>query len=229
MNEFYYDVTTGKPLFEYKLISKPKQKNIILSIKNNLINISCPVNVNLKIINNFISANLFDIKNLIEKYNNKKMLSFDKNNSYVSILQKKIDIVLVNKNIHTKIINQKLFIKTKQSYVEQNKLLYSFLKNEYSNLFIKLLSKWIVIMNENVNKLSISLMNNKWGICYKNIKRIVLNLKLIHFDIPVIEYVIVHELAHLEFPYHNLQFWNKVKKYMPNYENYSKILKEFYI
>ena len=42
----------------------------------------------------------------------------------------------------------------------------------------------------------------------------------------VIDYVVVHELVHLEIKDHSKAFWNKVKILMPDYEKYKNWLKE---
>ena len=33
----------------------------------------------------------------------------------------------------------------------------------------------------------------------------------------VLDYIVVHELAHLIFPNHTKEFWNEVDKVMPDY------------
>ena len=45
--------------------------------------------------------------------------------------------------------------------------------------------------------------------------------------VSVIEYIIVHELAHFKHKRHNTDFWNEVDKYYPNYQKQVEWLKEF--
>jgi hypothetical protein len=41
----------------------------------------------------------------------------------------------------------------------------------------------------------------------------------------VVDYVVVHELVHLEEKNHTKMFWNKVKMLMPDYEKHKEWLK----
>ena len=41
----------------------------------------------------------------------------------------------------------------------------------------------------------------------------------------IIDYVVVHELTHLEELNHSLRFWNKVKVMLPDYKNQEAWLK----
>lgn len=43
--------------------------------------------------------------------------------------------------------------------------------------------------------------------------------------LPVIDYVVIHELVHTEEKNHSKKFWSKVKTIMSNYEEYSEWLK----
>lgn len=42
----------------------------------------------------------------------------------------------------------------------------------------------------------------------------------------VVEYVVVHEMAHLKHGNHSRKFWSEVKKMLPDYEKRKKWLKE---
>ena len=42
--------------------------------------------------------------------------------------------------------------------------------------------------------------------------------------VPVIDYIITHEMVHLKIPNHSPQFWNELDKKMPNYREYENWL-----
>ncbi len=70
--------------------------------------------------------------------------------------------------------------------------------------------------------------NNKsrWGSCsYDN--TINLNLNLLKFPASVIEYVVIHELAHIKHKNHSKKFWDLVEVYCPEYKKCEKLLKSF--
>jgi len=68
---------------------------------------------------------------------------------------------------------------------------------------------------ENI-KLHIRSMNKRWG-SYVGKTKIFLNPKLIHTSIECIDYVIVHELCHLEHKNHTKAFYRLLKKRCPNW------------
>lgn len=73
---------------------------------------------------------------------------------------------------------------------------------------------------------SISFRKNKrtWGSCnYKN--GLNFNILLMKFPIEVMEYVIIHELAHIKHKNHSKDFWNLVEVYCPNYREIEKRFK----
>lgn len=65
----------------------------------------------------------------------------------------------------------------------------------------------------------------RWGSCTD--KGIInLNWRLIVFPRDLIDYVIVHELAHLKHLDHSKRFWETVELMLPNYKIHAKKLKE---
>jgi len=65
----------------------------------------------------------------------------------------------------------------------------------------------------------------RWGSCSYKRKSINYSWRLMMADEAVIDYVILHELAHLIEPNHSVRFWNLVEKAMPDYKQRLKQLK----
>ncbi len=71
--------------------------------------------------------------------------------------------------------------------------------------------------------LTLSAARTRWGSCSLR-SGIRLNWRLIHFPLPVIDYVAVHELAHLREMNHSARFWSIVAQVYPDYPNARKAL-----
>lgn len=75
------------------------------------------------------------------------------------------------------------------------------------------------------NKIKISDAQRRWGSCSAK-GNLNFSWRLIMAPLRVIDYVVVHELAHIEEKNHLKDFWNKVKVMMPDYKQNKKWLKE---
>ena len=64
--------------------------------------------------------------------------------------------------------------------------------------------------------LKLSSASTRWGSASAN-GCIRLNWRLVHFRLSVIDYVVVHELSHLQVMDHSPQFWDTVRAVMPDY------------
>ena len=75
------------------------------------------------------------------------------------------------------------------------------------------------------NKYRIRKIKSAWGTCSAN-KNITINSYLMKYDRNAIQYVVLHEICHLKYMNHSEEFWNMVEKYMKNYKEVRKKLKE---
>ena len=66
----------------------------------------------------------------------------------------------------------------------------------------------------------------RWGSCTSN-AALLFNWRLIQAPSTVIDYIIVHELAHLLVPDHSTAFWNVVAVQLPPYERAKSWLREY--
>jgi predicted metal-dependent hydrolase len=72
---------------------------------------------------------------------------------------------------------------------------------------------------------ALSSATTQWGSCTAD-GRIRLNWRLMHFTLPLIDYVIAHELAHLREMNHGPQFWATVQSIFPEFEMAKKALRD---
>lgn len=76
------------------------------------------------------------------------------------------------------------------------------------------------------NKCRLTHANTRWGSCSSN-KTISLNIGLMKLPEKLRDYVILHELAHLNHMDHSKAFWAEVYEHDKNYKNHDKKLKMF--
>lgn len=74
-------------------------------------------------------------------------------------------------------------------------------------------------------QIRLSSPNARWGSCNSR-GEVRLNWRLVHYPLPMIEYVIAHELAHLKEMNHSPRFWAIVEQLMPNYREPHKALSQ---
>ncbi len=77
----------------------------------------------------------------------------------------------------------------------------------------------------NYNIVNITNAQKRWGSSSAN-GNLNFPWRLIMAPLPVIDYVVIHELVHLEEKNHTRAFWNKVKMLMPDYEKNKDWLKK---
>lgn len=72
---------------------------------------------------------------------------------------------------------------------------------------------------------ALSSATTQWGSCTADGK-IRLNWRLIHFALPLIDYVVAHELSHLREMNHSPRFWATVQSVFPEFEAAKRTLRD---
>jgi predicted metal-dependent hydrolase len=75
------------------------------------------------------------------------------------------------------------------------------------------------------NRLGITKARKRWGSCGRN-NNLNFSWRLIMAPLRIIDYVVAHEVAHLEHKNHSRRFWNKVASLFPEYRQSRKWLRE---
>ena len=92
-------------------------------------------------------------------------------------------------------------------------------------LFIERLDHFAPQLDVRWSKLSLSNAATRWGSASTS-GSIRLNWRLVHFRLPVIDYVVAHELSHLRVMNHSQRFWDTVATVMPDYPALRRQLKD---
>jgi predicted metal-dependent hydrolase len=76
------------------------------------------------------------------------------------------------------------------------------------------------------NKVTIKHQRSRWGSCSKN-GNLNFNLLLASLPLELIDYVIIHELAHLVELNHSKEFWEIVERIDPDFQSHRKLLRNY--
>ena len=101
----------------------------------------------------------------------------------------------------------------------------AWLMRQARRLFIERLDHFAPRLGVRWKKLSLSNAATRWGSASAD-GSIRLNWRLIHFRLPVIDYVVAHELAHLRVMDHSHRFWETVESVVPDYDRLRQQLKD---
>lgn len=92
----------------------------------------------------------------------------------------------------------------------------AWLMRQAKRLFAERLDHYAPKLGVQWRKLTLSSASTRWGTAHAD-GSIRLNWRLIHFKLPVIDYVVAHELSHLRVMDHSPSFWETVGTVMPDY------------
>jgi predicted metal-dependent hydrolase len=92
-----------------------------------------------------------------------------------------------------------------------------FYRETLSQVVTPLAAKWAAILDVQPATISFKRMQTQWGSCDVNGGNVILNLELGKYSTEQIEYIVLHELAHLIEPGHGPKFEALVSKHMPDW------------
>jgi predicted metal-dependent hydrolase len=98
----------------------------------------------------------------------------------------------------------------------------TYLKEKSQDTILPLVEKWSTIMMVSPTHIGFRYNRSRWGSCSgKN--RLNFNTRLATMHPDFIEYVVVHELAHIRHKNHSKEFWAEVAQFLPDYKERQKL------
>ncbi|RXJ96022.1 hypothetical protein CRU94_05265 [Arcobacter sp. AHV-9/2010] len=99
-----------------------------------------------------------------------------------------------------------------------------FYRLEIQKIIPSLVEKYSNLMQLYPTKISYRKNRRTWGSCnFKN--ELNFNILLAKYPIFIIEYIVIHELAHIQHKNHSKDFYFLVEKFSPNYKKIEKFFK----
>ena len=100
------------------------------------------------------------------------------------------------------------------------------LKNHTNMLLYEKVPYWSKITNIPYKLFKVNDATSRYGSCVPSTKILHFSSRLIMLPEDKIDAVVVHELCHIVYPNHSKDFYNLVRKYIPNYDEINKWLKK---
>lgn len=138
-----------------------------------------------------------------------------------------LEVTVSKKNDFT-VFGEKATLYCKQGTPEEKReaIVEKALREALYTKLAPLFKKWEDITGLKASSFQIKKMKTRWGTCNTRTKKIWLNLELAHKSEECIEYVIMHELAHLRAPNHGKEFTDIMDRYMPRWREIRAILNQ---
>lgn len=101
-----------------------------------------------------------------------------------------------------------------------------FYKKETQIYLPSLVEQWSKKMGLSYNNISFRKTKRQWGSC--SVKNdLSFNTMVMKLPPDIIQYIVVHELAHIKYKHHQKAFWQCVESYLPDYKIYVNELKNY--
>lgn len=215
-----------------------KIKNINLKIRTDgSISLSVPFKLKKKEIYNFLELKNDWIINNKSKFKEVRINNY-KNGDTIDYLGSEYFLEIKeieNKTLETEkvlILDKilKVFVLKKNNNPEYiKKVIGEWYEINLYDILTKITEIWAKYLNIEYKEIKIKKLKSSWGICNISKKRITYSLELAKKQMKLIEYVVVHELAHFRYNNHGKEFKALLDKLIPDWKQRKKELNNFNI
>jgi predicted metal-dependent hydrolase len=122
--------------------------------------------------------------------------------------------------------HRRILLRVRPGTSEERKqaLFEAWYREQLKKAVLPLLAKWQPLMGVTVNRFFVQRMKTKWGSCNSRARHIRLNTELAKKPLECLEYIVVHEMAHLIEPTHTHRFIALMDRFIPKWQFYREAL-----
>ena len=119
-----------------------------------------------------------------------------------------------------------LFVNPGRSTAQRQAVLLRWYRQQLSEHTAPLVAQWEQALGVQANAWGIKRMKTQWGSCNPVSKRLWFNLELAKKPVQCLEYVVLHELAHLLERNHTERFRALLDQHMPAWQQWRQVLQQ---
>ncbi|NFO09561.1 M48 family metallopeptidase [Clostridium botulinum] len=230
-------------IIEFQIIRR-KRKSICIKINiNGEVQVVAPMRISKEYILNFVNSKhdwiiekRIELKAVLNKkvkrefIDGKTFMYFGKEYPINLIFDekvKKISVDFIDKGCNSNIGKKSEFIIKTNTY--DNEKLKKSLENWYRSKTLDIVKERIKVheseFKDKITRIIVKEQKRRYASI--NIKNeTYFNWRISMAPLEVIDYIVVHEMCHMDFRNHSKQFWNRVEEVMPNYKTCHEYLKD---
>ena len=215
-------------------VVKKDIKNVHLSVypPDGRVRISAPLRMSIENIRLFAISKLQWIKlqqgKLINQERETPREYLERESHYLWGKRYLLHVVEIERPSRVEVRHRKLFlyVRPASGTVRRQEVIEEWYRSQLRDAVQPLIVKWERAIGVKVDKVFVRRMKTKWGSCSRTSSSIRLNTDLAKKPPSCLEYIVVHELAHLVEPTHNQRFVDLLDRMMPNWRSYRKLLNQ---
>ena len=223
-------------LFEYTLKRSRRRKTVAIKVQQQNVTVYAPVGVAKKELESWLLSKTDWINAQINKQSqmldtrqyplqDNRVLVFSQPMILTYGVSSRSAWQLV-KNQQGNVLQLNLSGRVKHQQPMYQTLLESFLHEQLENYIEMRVHAYCLKMAEALpSSIRIHTYKRRWGSCNRR-RELTFNLLLASAPQSIIDYVIVHELAHLKYLNHSAAFWQRVSEFYPDYKQATKWLRQ---
>lgn len=232
-------IKIGETIIPYTEVKSKRSKRISLRVTPEKVRVSAPVKASKPEIETFIERNQeWILKNWLKLQETvvKPKLRVYESGVRLPYRGEDLELQILGKStqqVKARYIseNRQLIIEYPQALADDQKqalireILEKWYKMRARTVFLQKLDFWSQQMGVTYNQFRLKEQKTRWGSC-SSLGNINLNWRVIMAPEGVMDYLVIHELAHLRYLNHSQAFWDFVTKFCPDHEESRRWLRQ---
>lgn len=230
-------------MIEYQIVRSARRKTLSLQVKQGKVFVRAPYYVDKKTISALVHEKSVWLKAKISEQSQitQQYFNFEHNSKLLFLGKSTLLQVSFEKSSKTYLLQQdeqlpELHIVLPSRYQDKlqdkallaiaiKKQLERFFKQQAHTKILPKVTNYSVVTNLKPSAIKIRQYSARWGSCNSR-GELSFNYLMMMMPDYVIDYVVVHELCHLQFLNHSTDFWQLVDKHFPAYKEAKQWLKD---